>query len=203
MTLARLLGISAGPKFGSIDIDVTTNEVFTHDSEVTAFPVEGGFSTDNVRFTPFKLNMEGIVAAQKTNIIEAAISLFARVTPLNEYDKLLELRATREPFIVVTGLKIFENMVFRSFTVERNESQSSAVFFRAELWQVEIVDSKIDFTSPSATTALRKGASAGNLGSTVPASASSAASASTGTVASRAFLGKSGAKSTATVLGGL
>ncbi len=60
----------------------------------------------------------------------------------DEYAKILKLRDSREPFDVVTGLRVYKNMILKNFQVNRTAQTGKSISFTAELQQIEIVKTK-------------------------------------------------------------
>lgn len=120
-------------------IDAAISEEESLESEVTEYPVESGaVITDHVRNKPRRLDLEFVVS--DTPIGLAAIIRDADVVPSSDARQKLEaLRATRQPFPVVTGIRTYENMIFTSLSFPRDGGTGDALRGKASLQQIEIV----------------------------------------------------------------
>jgi hypothetical protein len=68
------------------------------------------------------------------NTVKGMITGKSRST--EAYDKLIKLQQTRTPFKVVTGLKVYDNMILEDFTVNRDANTSNAIVFTARMKQI-------------------------------------------------------------------
>lgn len=87
---------------GPFTATVTLEEVGTDELEITQHPVQQGASiTDHAFVKPSTLNLKLMWNADDA--------------PLSEtYQNLLDLQASREPFMVVTGKRSYTNMLIKS-----------------------------------------------------------------------------------------
>jgi hypothetical protein len=127
-------------RIGGYLIDAAISERESLESEVTEYPVESGaVITDHVRNRPLMLDMEFVVS--DTPIGEAAAARADGVVPSSEArQKLKALRATRQPFTVVSGAGTYENMVFTSLEFPRDGSTGDALKGTATLQQLDIAE---------------------------------------------------------------
>jgi hypothetical protein len=126
-------------RIGGYLIDAAISEEESLDADVTEYPVESGaVITDHVRNRPRKLDLEFVVS--DTPIGAAAGARAADVVPSSEARQTLEaLRATRQPFSVVTSVRTYDNMVFTSLSFPRDGDTGDALRGKASLQQIEIV----------------------------------------------------------------
>ena len=112
---------------------LTIEEIATDDLEITNHPVQQGATiTDHAYLKPSSLS----VRAMWDSV----------VAPLGEtYQKLLKIQADREPFDVVTGKRIYKNMLLKGLaqTTDRGTEKILSVSF--SLKQIVIV--QVDVTS--------------------------------------------------------
>jgi len=126
-----------------LTFDAVVSENHTATLEITDSPVELGVSiTDHAWVKPYKLVIEaGVSAAQLRPIDDGYGAGLARVG--NAYQQLLDLQATREPFDVQTGLKLYSNMLLQELTTTQDKDTSAVLAFRATLREIVIVYTEI------------------------------------------------------------
>ena len=104
-------------QIGEIQIDVVRGEVHDFPSDITQNPVEDGtVFSDHVVLLPVVIELEGRVS-------EASLTVFGireQNRHIDAFQGLVELQRRREPFTVVTGIQVYENMMFTSLTIDRN-----------------------------------------------------------------------------------
>ena len=136
-------------KIGNVTVDASVSEVHNAASEISTNPIEDGADiTDHVRNLPLSMTMQGIIS--DTPITFALIDniyglskVFGKTSrSQDEYAKILKLRDSREPFDVVTGLRVYKNMILKNFQVNRTAQTGKSISFTAELQQIEIVKTK-------------------------------------------------------------
>lgn len=137
---------------GGITIDAFLQEGHEQSAKLTAHPVEEGYAiTDHVAQEPDRLQISGIAAGSPTNVIQAALSFFSD-TPAEVYEKLSELKTGPldengqptgpAPIDVVTGLKVYTNMIITRFSNQRNAENGGALEFDMELESLRVVKSQ-------------------------------------------------------------
>lgn len=149
-------------EIGGISIDATISDEHTSACDLTENPVEEGANvTDHVQLKPVELTIEGVISDTPldfgilNNLItgnfgaikDTAKGIAGNFTgqttrSTEEYNKLLDLQRKREPFKVVTGLKVYENMILVKLSVNRNATTGKSIHFKADLKQIRIVSSK-------------------------------------------------------------
>lgn len=136
-------------RIGPVPIDVILEEVHRSELEITRNPIEFGADvTDHAYVQPKRLTLRGAHASRPgaAGIIFGLDGSRAAAA----YGQLLMLQALREPFAVVTGLKVYSDMLIESIEATRDPERSSILDFRAELLQVIIVSSAM---APASSTA--------------------------------------------------
>lgn len=69
--------------------------------------------------------------------------------PLDEtYRRMLELQNSRVPFEVVTGKRLYDNMLFQSLTCTTDRSTSNVLSITAQLKQIKIVSVMVTAVPP-------------------------------------------------------
>lgn len=114
---------------GTLFPDVTVREVHDDEYVVTAFPVETGTPVSDHTFA----------APKRIEIVfgytdDGKFPGYTR----QAYADILALAATREPFDVSTGKRLYTNMVFGNISAVSDEQFESAGIFTARLQEVII-----------------------------------------------------------------
>lgn len=124
MTCSTLFGRS----IGAVPIDVVISEKHTSSLEVAEHPIEGGgLISDHAWRKPRKVTIEGAIASMPA---------------MSAWEALLAVQEAREPIDIVTGLKLYDSMVIKELTAERDQKTSRILSFTAELQEVIIVQSQ-------------------------------------------------------------
>lgn len=146
-------------------IDCTINEKHERESPPTEFPLESGQSiTDNIIIKPFSLELTGIISDTPINAITEIITTLATaVLPpagviaggaaalalskalagadspsISAYKQLLQLQELKEPFQVVTTLRVYNNMYVKNISVPRDAQTGQILIFTVSLVQLLI-----------------------------------------------------------------
>jgi len=111
---------------GYVCVDVILSEAATDEIEITEHPVEAGANvSDHAWLKPRKIVISGIKA-------EA----------LSGYQELRALQTTLEPFDLITGLDLYQNMLIQSLTATRDTENSRVLSFEATCQEVIIVNTE-------------------------------------------------------------
>jgi len=140
-------------KIGNILVDASVRELHEARSEITTNPIEDGADiTDHVRNMPLTMTMQGVISDTPIGlafvdnikgIIGTATTIFGGSSRSHDaYDDLMKLRKTREPFDLVTGLKVYQNMILQDLRIERTAKTGKSIQFTARLKQIEIARTK-------------------------------------------------------------
>ncbi|HWI02397.1 MAG TPA: hypothetical protein VNT52_00965 [Acidimicrobiales bacterium] len=125
-------------KIGAFSATVTIEEIATDDLEITRHPVQQGAEISDHAFL-------------KPAFLQMRFACDDSERPLSEtYDALLKLQASREPFDVVTGKRIYRNMLFASLMNTTDRESENVLAVSAELREVIIVRSQIATVPPRA-----------------------------------------------------
>lgn len=153
-------------KIGSIALDVTVSEKHTDTLEITQFPVlSGSVITDHAYKLPMQLtikagqgtgpgqyaygvNPETIITADIPNdngqyTFEEDDSYTITGGDINRptrtYMQLLGLQASRQPFTVITGKRMYKNMLIKNISVTTDQDTENVLMFTADLQEIIIV----------------------------------------------------------------
>jgi len=123
-------------KIGTIELDATLLEEHSYSSKVTSFPVDRGVNdgfeivSDHIIKDPDRLTIQGVVSDTPLNIL----SQFNR--SIDAFNSLVRLHETREVISVVTGLKVYTQMVITNLTIPRNLRTGQSLTFNIELQRI-------------------------------------------------------------------
>ncbi len=119
--------IAFSGSIGPVPIDVIVREKHEASVAITKVPVEvGADMADHAYVEPSKLALE--IGTDNPAVTWAALERFA---------------AKREPFTVVTGFKIYTNMLISHIEASRDETYSRILFGKVELEEVLIAQTAV------------------------------------------------------------
>jgi hypothetical protein len=138
-----LYGSDKKKSIGGIEIDAFIEETYNHTAQVTEYPVEQGFKiNDHVVHSPDSISVNGVIG--EASIYE---DYSQELPPANRaqdyYFKLVDLKEKGEPITIVTGLKVYENMLITSLSVTRNAQNGKSLVFTMDLTKVTIIKSQL------------------------------------------------------------
>lgn len=162
MSLLNILFGVQLAKIGAVSIDASVREVHDSDCTATDNPVEEGADvTDHVTIEPKRLSIEGVITDTPISFgvvsaVEGAVRTVGRLFGMgtrskNAYDKLVALQATRKPFTVVTGLKVYKNMILEKLSVPRTCDTGNSIHFTANMKEIIIARSQTSSGSGNAS----------------------------------------------------
>lgn len=132
MVLSVLFGRKyARAQVGVIAIDATLSEDHEYTARVTSFPVENGeLVSDHIINEPEKLNLVGLVTDTPLNIL---LGFNRSITAFN---RLIDIHRNKEIVTVVTGIKVYTNMVMTSLNVPRDLSTGQSLTFNMQFQKI-------------------------------------------------------------------
>lgn len=123
-------------RIADIEIDAILQQDSRFDMRVTRNPVEDGtLYTDHMVTIPTILQIEG-------RLSDTSLSYLTPVNPgraNNAFNSLVALQVQKQPFTVVLGDDVYENMVFESLSKPRTSDDGYSVRFNAVLTELFIV----------------------------------------------------------------
>jgi len=145
------------PKIGGISFDSVISEGHSSPMRITENPVESGASiSDHAIIEPKVLNMVVLISDSPNSISESVEDLVTAANGLigssteeqltrsqAGYRLLEELQATKEPFDVQTGLKLYENMQISNLNVTRDKATALALYANLSLREILIAESEV------------------------------------------------------------
>ncbi len=130
-----LLPMWTGPSIAGIAIDCSLRETHKKSADISNIPIETGSSiSDHRRTKPAELTLEGIIS--DAGFVPDQESKHAR------YLALMEKVEGTEVFDVITGLRIYRDMVFTDFQVTRDATTGEIIQFTAQMQQIQFATSK-------------------------------------------------------------
>lgn len=140
--MTATIGLLFGRKYvpsniQGIFLDATVSEDHHYVSRATQFPLENGsVITDHVINDPDTLSLSGIVSDTPLSFL----SPFNR--SIDAYNRLVRIHDLKERVTVVTGIKIYENMIMTSLSVPRNVETGQSLNFVMEFQRI-LVDGAV------------------------------------------------------------
>ncbi len=128
---------------GGLVFDATIKEDHEDTSTVTDNPIETGVSvSDHMYRNPIKVTLTAAVS--DTPLVADPNDMFttAATRSLSAYDQMVTLKNAAEPFDVMTGLKLYHNMVCTSVKASQDKDSAGAFLFDADLREVIIVNTQ-------------------------------------------------------------
>lgn len=151
MALGALIGDASGPTLANVDIDVSLNETHTSTNVISDAPIETGSDiTDHVKKMPDELRLEGVLSNAPSSTLKFIELQTSGDTAEARYAKLIEVFENREKFEVITGIRVYRNMLFKSISVPRNSATGQVIRFNAVMREVTFAQSETVEVAPNA-----------------------------------------------------
>ena len=123
----------ARTQVGTVAMDATLSEAHQYTNRVTSFPIEDNtYISDHVINDPVTIQINGVVSDTPLNIFTA----FNR--SVDSFNQLVRLVETKARITVVTGIKVYTDMVITSLNVPRNVTTGQSLTFNIELQKLKI-----------------------------------------------------------------
>lgn len=136
-----LFGRRGRKTIGGLNIDGFLEENHEQSAQVTAYPIEdGSVINDHVVHDPDKLSIVGVVAPSSIFLTDIFDFSFSRVVDI--YWQLTDMKTAGQPITVVSGLRVYNNMIIESFSVSRNKDTGKGMDFNMTLSKARIVQSQ-------------------------------------------------------------
>lgn len=114
-----------------IELDVSISEDHKYTSKVTSFPIENGTNvSDHIINLPEIVTIEGIVSDTPLNIF----SLGNR--SIDAFNSLVQIHRDKKIVTLVTGIKVYQNMVMTVLNVPRSLETGQSLTFNLEFQKV-------------------------------------------------------------------
>lgn len=154
-----------------ISLDACVKEIHSRESPPTEFEIEDGNTiSDHIIVKPFSLELEGVISDTPIDIADAGLTtLTSAVLPTGgllaataarqayalydavqgsqspsqvAYTQLIELQKNKQPFDVLTTLRLYKNMWIKSINVPRDAATGRVLNFTVQLVELLIVEPK-------------------------------------------------------------
>jgi len=113
---------------GGVFVDVVISEEHESEMEIAEHPVEKGAKiSDHAWRLPYRVTLESAISGERA---------------VASYQQLLAVQAAAEPFSLVTGLKVYNDMLIKRITATRDRENARVLKFEAELQEVVIVSTE-------------------------------------------------------------
>ena len=120
---------------GGVFVDVVISEEHESEMEIAEHPVEKGAKvSDHAWRLPYRVTLESAIAGERA---------------VASFEQLLSVQKAAEPFSLVTGLKVYNNMLIKRLTATRDRENARVLKFEAELQEVVIVNTESSGTGSS------------------------------------------------------
>ncbi len=125
-------------RIGTVEIDASLSEDHLYRAELTENPVEDGtVFTDHVVLLPVVLEMEGRIS----DATQSLLAFRGPGTVADAFKALVALQTSRQTFSVITGLNVYQNMMFEELSVPRVARDGRSIRFTAVLQEILVVGS--------------------------------------------------------------
>ncbi len=162
MALLNIIYEKTKTQIGTVTIDATVFMKHSISSSMTKNPVEEGAQiTDHVELNSQAITIQGVISDTPLdfNILNSIVkgnfknvannfsdgvksSLNKSSRSVEQYQELVKLWKSREPFKIITGLKVYDSMILTKLDVDQTASSGKALHFNAEIEEIRIVSSK-------------------------------------------------------------
>ena len=129
--------IALSRSIGPIPISVIVAEKHESLIEITANPIETGA----------EVNDHAYIVAKRVSLD------FADKNAAATFAALVRFQESRKPFTLVTGLKVYKNMLIKALSAERDKDTSKILVGTADLQEVIIVDTASSSSGTSSSNA--------------------------------------------------
>ncbi|MBS9443829.1 phage baseplate protein [Photorhabdus heterorhabditis] len=145
-------------KIGAIVPSVIISETHTDTSNITDHPVQQGVTiSDHAYDSPSEVRMElGFAGGgslldviDTTKVFDIATGLSLGTSPHAVYQQLLDLRASHKPFDVVTGKRLYKNMLIKDMTITTDKTSENVLSVILNLREIIIVETSTEQAAPA------------------------------------------------------
>ncbi|KAA1175361.1 phage baseplate protein [Photorhabdus heterorhabditis] len=145
-------------KIGAIVPSVIISETHTDTSNITDHPVQQGVTiSDHAYDSPSEVRMElGFAGGgslldviDTTKVFDIATGLSLGTSPRAVYQQLLDLRASHKPFDVVTGKRLYKNMLIKDMTITTDKTSENVLSVILNLREIIIVETSTEQAAPA------------------------------------------------------
>ena len=136
------------PNYGGISLDVTLEEIHAYNSQTSQYPVQSGSTViDNVIKTPTVVRMRCIVSDSSISTYQTFVEDVGRdlnrltagnigLRSITTLEALIRLQEERIPTVLVTGIRVYQNMILTNMKLPRSRDTGRALIFELEFTEV-------------------------------------------------------------------
>ena len=131
--------------------DVSTAQTHTYEFAATANPIQDGSTvTDHVRRMPEALDVEGLITDTPIGILSTPIFAGRAV---NNFNRLLAFAQERQPVLVATSLRIYENMIITRVVATRGVDSGSSIPVSISFREIRVAQALVELPGVAAAAA--------------------------------------------------
>ncbi len=143
-TVQLLYGRTTYKTIGGVRIDAYVSENHKMTASVTQYPVEdGSYLNDHVNQEPDELTINGVVGVKSIYLFDISFPSLFSSRASDIFLKLETLKTDGEPIDVVTGLKLYEDMVITELNVGREAASGQGLEFTMNLKKLNVVTTEV------------------------------------------------------------
>ncbi len=149
LAASRLKQLGDVDPFSMLVLDAIISEGHTIENEITKHPVEtptgAGRRTDHARSMPRVFSMEGIASDSHLGVLagDQHASADDEGNALEVYRQLEKLADDHAFITIITGLRVYNDMVIETIDIQRDINTGKALRFSATFSQVTLVSTKV------------------------------------------------------------
>jgi len=158
-----------------MELELVENIKHNYNTTITQNPADAKTVNDNIKNEPVILSMVCRISDNPVSLVsnlQGTVSSLLPPNPISQYflgkgieklsnellsnsqdrkqdffDKLIEMRENKKPFSVVTGLKSYENMIFKSIEISEEKNAINCLVFSCVLEQINLKALVAEFLS--------------------------------------------------------
>lgn len=150
----QFIGLFTGRNrnIGGIVIDCFVRENHVSRVKLTEFPIEIGVNINDHRIIqPRELEIVGIVSDIPPNFLKLTLPNFGSTTTtrsIGAYNQLAQLQIAGEPFNVLTGLRLYQNVLIEELYIDRDKDTSGGLYFSCRMKEMIIIENQYTTIPP-------------------------------------------------------
>ena len=123
--------------------DVSTSQTHSYEFSATTNPIQDGATvTDHVRRMPEALDVDGLIVDTPLGILPPTPIFASRAS--NNFQKLLAFAQERQPVVVATSLRIYENMLITRVVAARGVDSGSSIPVSISFREIRIAQALVE-----------------------------------------------------------
>jgi hypothetical protein len=139
---------TSGKSIGGIQVDAFVKETHKMSAELSSHPTETGtVISDNIVNNPEELTIEGSLGQTSLFLSDITSYSLSRAHVIDT--QIIQLMTLKLPVVVITGLRVYDNMVITSYDVDRSAENGQSLEFSMELRRA--VQAQAQFTNGAAS----------------------------------------------------